>query len=140
MVRLCSCCPLGKWLSNKPYLGCSPFWHCFLSAQLVLPGISSQINSLPSNPWLRSASEKTPTHSEKSFLGSYRTTSHFFDLCSFSRTGFGQSRRCSAPLMPTLGELQPQSHFSVLGAAPLYSWKNPWAWTTAGNTGSHSKY
>lgn len=68
----------GNWLPNKPFLGRSPFWYHFPSPRLVLPGIFSQMNDLPLNLCLRYASEKTPSHSEKTLLGLYRTTSHFF--------------------------------------------------------------
>lgn len=55
---------------------------------------------------------------QKSFLGFYRTTSHFFDFCSFSRTIIGKSRRCLAPPMTKIGEQQPWSHFSCSCRSP----------------------
>lgn len=55
---------------------------------------------------------------QKSLLGFCRTSCHFFDFCSFSRTIIGKSRRCLAPPMPKIGAQQPRSHFSCSCRSP----------------------
>lgn len=105
----------------------------------MLPGISSQIHYLPSNPCLRSASEKTATYSEKTILGFYQTTGHFFTFLALAGQALGEAGDGRPHLHPQC-ESYNLSHTShVFGEVSFYSWKDLRAWTNAVNIASPNK-
>lgn len=120
-VPWCDYAPVAlrcNWLCNKLFLTCSPFWSCIPSSPTsaswdLLPNKLLAFQSL-SQVCLGENSHPL----QKSLLGFCRTSCHFFDFCSFSRTIIGKSRRCLAPPMPKIGAQQPRSHFSCSCRSP----------------------
>lgn len=97
-------CGITSFLPNWYFLGFPP----------------PQINYLLPNPYLRSASEKTPSHSKEILFGLYRTTSHFFTFVASSEKALGKAEVFGSTHSHPAGP-EPQSQFSCSGEASLYS-------------------
>lgn len=104
-----------------------PSWY-FLGS----PHPSPQINYLLSNAYLRSASEKTPTHSKTTLFKFYRTTSHFFTFVASAEKALGKTEVFGSPHTHPAGP-DPQSQFSCSWRSiPLFlktSGLGPVLWT-----------
>lgn len=119
---LCLHFPRVPWWEHAPLLSVvigfvtSPFSAALSSG--IVPfspagtswGTPLQINYLLSNPYLRSASEKTPTCSKKTLFGFYRTTSHFFTFVASAEKALGKAGVLGSTHTHPAGP-EPQSQF-----------------------------